>query len=114
MTQPDLVKSTFPAIAALRDKWGMWTASSEHAGIHWVVRMEGDSFDLVINKDRGDDSFHIRLHGSNQAWDIPTILHEMGLWGDLRERVDHRKLARVLEPNIVAVLRHIAAGGSGS
>jgi hypothetical protein len=30
------------------------------------------------------------------------------LWGDLRERVDATKLARVLEKNLAAVLRHIA------
>ena len=111
MMQPDdrdWVKGEFPALAELRDKWGMRTAWSEYHGVHWVVRMEGDSFDLIVNKDRGDDWFHIRLPGSQQARDLPTILHEMGLWENLSERVDHRKLARVLEQHLPAVLRHIA------
>jgi hypothetical protein len=86
----------------------MRTASCEDHAVQWVVRLEGGSFDLVIGEDRGDDWFDVQLHGSGRSWHIPTVLHEMGLWGKLRERVDHRKLADVLEQNIAAVLRYLS------
>lgn len=104
----------FPAFAALRDKWGLRMTSFTDAGMHWVVRLEGESFDLVIGEDRSDDWFLIRPKGSNRDWWISEVLHEMGLWSNLRERVDHRELARVLEQNLPAVLVHIAEKESPS
>jgi len=97
----------FPEFAALRDKLGMQMTSLTDALVHWGLQLEGESFKLAITRDRGDASFDIGLPGS-QFWNIPEILHEMGLWGNLHERADHRILARVLEQNLPAVLRHIA------
>jgi hypothetical protein len=98
----------FPAFAALRDKWGLRMTSFTDHVMHCVVRLEGESFDLMIGEDRGDDWFMIRPKGSSRDWWISEVLHEMGLWNYSREGVDHRKLARVLEQNLPAVLVHIA------
>ena len=97
----------FPEFAVLRDKFGMGLTSYTDALVHWVMVLEGESFKLAIARDRGDASFDIGLPGS-RFWNIPEILHEMGLWGNLHEQVDDRKLAHVLQQNLPAVLRHIA------
>jgi hypothetical protein len=105
----DLVKGHFPAFAEFRDRLGMRTTSLTDAGVHWVVRLETDSFSLVISRDRGDNNFYIGLIGSRQDWSVPQVLHDMGLLGDVRERMNAEKLARALEQNLADVLRHLAA-----
>jgi hypothetical protein len=105
----------FPEFAALREKWGLRMTSLTIYGWCWTARLEGEFFDLVLGEsDRGEGEFDIRPKGSNRDWEIPTVLREMGLWGTLRERVDHRKLARILEENLPAVLIHIAEKESSS
>ena len=103
----DLVRRWFPAFADLRDKLGMRTAVSESTPMHWFVRLEGDSFGLLIGEDRSDEMFSIRVNGSKRYWVLTTILSELGLWKNSRERADQSKLAHALEQNLPSVLRHI-------
>lgn len=111
MTPPiswDIVKSSFPAFADLRDTMNLQTIDSDHSGGSWVVRMEGERLELMVGVDRADQDFSIRLPGRKIFWSIPTVLHELGLWGDTHPRVDPTKLAQVLEQNLEVVLDHIS------